>query len=162
MSSAAAILTSTGNMTWSARPATPARNSASTSSRDSRGTAYSDSTNLTRRGVTKTSCDGAEYVRFDRVAAASRFSGLIVAGTARPVLHSAPKAAFSITSYSKNRRQRGMGEGTAAFRAPDTTAVFATGRASGGYGPSGSGVSPGGTVSPLGILLLRLTSAFLP
>jgi MFS family permease len=35
-----------------------------------------------------------------------------------------------------------------ALRAPDTMAGFAIGRAAGGYGPSGSGVSPGGTVSP--------------
>jgi hypothetical protein len=47
----------------------------------------------------------------DKVAAARRFSGLIVAGIARPVRQSAPKAAFSITSYSRKRRQLGMALG---------------------------------------------------
>src|SRR5580698_9457840 len=114
MSSAAATRISTGNITGSASRGTPARSWLSTSCTDSRGTAYSDSTNLTRRGVTNTSCDGAEYRRVDSVAEASRLSGLISLGTARPVRQSAPKAAFSITSYSRKRRQAGIGDGTPA------------------------------------------------
>jgi 1-deoxy-D-xylulose-5-phosphate reductoisomerase len=42
----------------------------------------------------------------------------------------------------------------AGERAPDTMAGFAIGRAAGGYGPSGSGVSPGGTVPPREITVL--------
>ena len=79
MSSAAATRISTGNITGWARRGTPARSWPSTSCTDSRGTAYSDSTNRTRRGVTNTSCDGAEYLRVDSVAEASRLSGLISA-----------------------------------------------------------------------------------
>src|SRR5580693_4087458 len=105
MSSAAATLTSTGNITGAVSLGTAARSSASTSSSASRGTAYSDSTNRTRRGVTNTSCEAAEYDRFESVAAASLFSGLISEGIARPVRHNAPKAAFSMTSYSQNRRK---------------------------------------------------------
>ena len=108
MSSSAATRTSTGNITGSASRGTAARSSPSTSRIDSRGTAYSDSTNLTRRGVTNTWCDGAEYDRFESVPAASRLSGLTREGTARPVRHSAPNAAFSITSYSKKRRHAGI------------------------------------------------------
>ena len=101
MSSAAATRTSTGNITGSASRGTAARSSVSTPRSDSRGTAYSDSTNLTRRGVTNTWCDAAEYDRFESVLAASLLSGLMSEGTARPLRHSAPNAPFSITSYSK-------------------------------------------------------------
>jgi hypothetical protein len=132
MSSAAATRTSTGNITGLASRGTAARSSASTSSRDSRGTAYSDSTNRTRRGVTNTWCDVAEYERLESVAAASLLSGLISEGTARPVRHSAPNAAFSITSYSRNWRQPGMRGGVP------------------------------GPESRSRILLLRLTRAFFP
>jgi hypothetical protein len=129
MSSAAATRTSTGNITGSASRGTAVRSSASTPSRDSRGTAYSDSTNRTRRGVTNTWCDGAEYERLERVAAASRLSGLISGGTARPVRHSAPNAAFSITSYSRNRRQLGIRGGVQGGRPPRATELLRLTRA---------------------------------
>src|ERR1700689_3062777 len=111
MSSAAATRISTGNITGSASVLTAARSSASTSSTDPAGTAYSDSTNRTRRDVTNTWCEGAEYERFDKVVAANRLSGLMSEGTARPVRQSAPKAVFPIPSYSRNRRQDGIGAG---------------------------------------------------
>ncbi len=109
ISSAAATRISTGNITGWASRRTPPRSSASTSRTASRGTAYSDSTNRTRRAVTNTRCDVSEYERLDSVAAASRFSGLIRRGIERPARHSVPNAAFSMTSYSQYRRQAGIG-----------------------------------------------------
>jgi len=123
ISSAAATRTSTGNITGSASRGTAARSSPSTSRSDSRGTAYSDSTNRTRRGVTNTWCDGAEYDRFESVPAANLLSGLMSAGTARPVRHSAPNAAFSITSYSKKCRHAGI-RGSSVPRLSRFTSAF--------------------------------------
>ena len=114
MSSAAATRTSTGNMTGADSLGTAARSEARTSSRDSRGTAYSDSTKRTRRGVTNTSCDTAVYVRADSAPEDSRFSGGISAGTIRPVRHKAPNAVFSITENSHQRRHPGIAGGTSA------------------------------------------------
>jgi NADH-quinone oxidoreductase subunit G len=48
--------------------------------------------------------------------------------------------------------------GSTSTSAPDTMAPFAIGRAAGGYGPSGSGVSPGGTVSPREATAVRLST----
>src|SRR5579859_3749074 len=109
MSSAAATRTSTGNMTGNDSLGTAARSPASTSGNDSRGTAYSDSTNLTRRLVTNTRCDASVYDLADKDADVTEFSVGMSRFTRRPTRHIAPNAAFSITSYSQNRRQPGMG-----------------------------------------------------
>ena len=114
MSSAAATRTSTGNITGSASRATPARSSAEHVEHGLAGNrvlrldepdpARRHEHLVRRRGVPAVGQrGGGEPVqRLDR------------RGTARPVRQSAPKAAFSITSYSRNRRQPGIGDGIAA------------------------------------------------
>ncbi|CAM5421243.1 hypothetical protein SBADM41S_05604 [Streptomyces badius] len=84
MSSAGAVRTSTGKLIFSGDRSTMAFSSRSTVTASSRGTAYSISTNRTRRGLVNTLNGMSVYVRAERARLESLAIEGIVAGTARP------------------------------------------------------------------------------
>ncbi|CPU67432.1 Uncharacterised protein [Mycobacteroides abscessus] len=121
-SSGAANRTSTGNGTCSPDRSSHASMLDSTSTRCSRGTAYSISRNRTRRDVTNTWCDGATYVRGASARAETALRRGVTRGTAVASRFTSSNAPFDRSSSSTHVRARATGPGPVVRSRSSSTA----------------------------------------
>lgn len=100
MSSAGAVRTSTGKLTLKSERSTRALSSPSAATAAARGSAYSISTNRTRRGEVNTLYEMSVYVRADSARLEILAMPGMAAGTARPTAQTSWKTPLDSSSSS--------------------------------------------------------------